>query len=162
MKFINTAIEMEESTLDYYLDLAEKCAANEGLKKILRMLAKDHAQHLVKFQQMSNKESTDLDETDAFESTIDYFRNLQQDKEIFSCDIDQLSMYQKALDLVGKKLVFYHKCESDLDNQKNKAILGEIIKEENQHRYVLQNIIEMISRPLEWIENAEFNHIVEY
>ncbi len=40
MKFIESAIEMEELTQNYYLDLAEKCSANEGLKTILKMLAK--------------------------------------------------------------------------------------------------------------------------
>lgn len=162
MNFIETAIEMEELTQNYYLDLAEKCAANEGLKSILDMLAKDHEQHVVKFTQMSKNECTELNDTTAYETTIDFFRNLQKDKETFSCDIDQLNMYYKALELVGKKLVFYNKCESDLDNKKNQTTLQEIIKEENQHRFVLHNIIEMISRPMEWVENAEFNHMEKY
>jgi len=162
MKFTETAIEMEELTQNYYIDLAEKCAANEGLKSILKMLAKDHEQHMVKFKQMSEHESTEFKNTAAYETTIDFFRNLQKDKETFSCDIDQLNMYNKALDLVGKKLVFYNKCVSDLENKANQVILKEIIKEENQHRFVLHNIIEMISRPMEWIENAEFNHLDKY
>ncbi len=162
MKFIESAIEMEELTQNYYLDLAEKCSANEGLKTILKMLAGDHEQHIVKFKQMAENECTEFKSTIAYEATIKFFRNLQKDKETFSCDTDQLNMYQKALDLVGKKLHFYNKCEADLDNKKNQAALMEIIKEENQHRHVLQNLIEMISRPMEWIENAEFNHMDKY
>jgi len=162
MKFIETAIEMEELIQNYYLDLADKCAANEGLKTILKMLAGDHEQHVVKFKQMAENECNEFKSTTAYETTINFFRDLQKDNETFSCDINQLNMYKKALDLVGKKLVFYNKCESDLINKKNQVILNEIIKEENQHRFVLQNLIEMLSRPLEWVENAEFYHMDKY
>jgi len=162
MKFIDTAIEMEELTQKYYLDLAEKCAANEGLKNILRKLAHDHEQHIDKFKQIAENVSSEFKIITAYDSTINFFRELQKDKGTFSCDIDQLNMYKKALELVGKKLVYYNKCEAELEGEKNQEILQQIIKEENQHRFILQNLIEMISRPMKWIENAEFHHMEKY
>ena len=162
MNFFERAKEMEEQTRNYYLELADKCAANEGLKYILKKLVMDHEQHGKKFQQMSDDECTDLNSTEAFESTIEFFRNLQHKHETFSCDIDQMKMYQQALELLEKKIEFYIQGKSEVECEINQAVLTEIIDEENHHKFVLKNIIEIVSRPQTWIENAEFTHIESY
>jgi rubrerythrin len=162
MKFFETAKEMEEQTRKYYLDLAEKCAANIGLRNILNMLAKDHEQHLLKFQQMADDACTELQISKAYETTIDVFRNLQKNKETFSCTIDQVTMYQQARDLVEKKLAFYYQGKADIDCPENLKVLNHIIADEDRHKVVLENIIEMVSRPQQWIEDAEFYHLDNY
>jgi len=43
-----------------------------------------------------------------------------------------------------------------------RALIHRIAKEEKRHAVVLENIIEMILRPEQWVENAEFNHMEEY
>ncbi|MDO9576547.1 MAG: ferritin family protein [Candidatus Cloacimonadales bacterium] len=162
MNFFERAKEMEEQTRNFYLELADKCAADEGLKYILKKLVMDHEQHGEKFQQMADDNCTELQSTEAFESTIKYFQNLQQKHETFSCDINQVKMYRQALVLLEKKITFYIQGKSEIECEKNQAVLAEIIEEENQHKFVLENIIEIVSRPQTWIENAEFTHIKNY
>lgn len=162
MKFFEAAKEMEERTLNYYNELAEKCVTNIGLVNILKMLAKDHEQHLAKFQQMQDDKCTNLEVSKAYENTIEFFRKLQKDKEAFSCDIDQVRMYEKAQELVVKKLAFYSQGKADIECPKNQAVLDEIIAEEQRHQFVLGNIIEMVNRPQQWIEDAEFSHKERY
>jgi rubrerythrin len=162
MNFFEKAKEMEDQTQNYYTELAEKCESNEGLKYILKKLVMDHEQHGKKFQQMTNDNCTELESAAAFESTIKFFRDLQEKQETFSCDINQVNMYKHAKELLEKKIDFYQKGKEELDCDKNQAVLTEIIEEEKHHKFVLENIIEIVSRPQTWIENAEFTHIESY
>src|SRR3972149_1076231 len=36
------------------------------------------------------------------------------------------------------------------------------MKEENKHYFILENIINFVSRPQTWLENAEWHHLEEY
>lgn len=36
------------------------------------------------------------------------------------------------------------------------------LEEEKKHYFLLDNIIEFVSRPEQWLENAEFYHLEEY
>lgn len=49
-----------------------------------------------------------------------------------------------------------------LDFPDSKKVLQQIAEEEKQQKVVLENIIEMIERPDNWIENAEFYHFDQY
>lgn len=162
MNFFETAREMEKQTRQYYLDLAEKCVRNEGLKNILQMLAEDHEQHMQKLREMEDDECSDLQPAKTFDSIIKVFRDLQKKKETFSCDIDQLKMYQQAHELLQKKMKFYLSGKSQLSCPKNQAVLTDIIAEEQHQIFVLENIIEMVERPQTWIEDAEFTHLQDY
>lgn len=43
-----------------------------------------------------------------------------------------------------------------------KNLLLKLAEEEKKHMFLLENLVEFIPRPETWIENAEFNHLVEY
>lgn len=162
MKFFLTAMDLEKQTEKYYLDLANKCATNEGLKNILNMLAGDHAQHFTKFLEMKDDSCSEMPATDAFHQTVVYFKDLKETKESFSCDIEQVNMYKKAKDLVQKKLDFYGDSVDKIDCPQNKDLVKEIIGEEQKHLLVLNNLIELLERPDSWVENAEFSHLETY
>lgn len=162
MKFFLTAMDLEKQTEKYYLDLAEKCASNEGLKNILNMLAGDHAQHFNKFLEMKDDSCSEMPSTDAFHQTVSYFKKLKEKKENFSCDIEQVNMYKKAKDLVQKKFDFYSDSVDKIECPQNKSLMNEIISEEKKHLLVLDNLIELLERPESWVENAEFSHLESY
>lgn len=162
MNFYETASKMESRIQEFYRELADKCIDNEGLKYILHELLMDHKQHAAKLQQMKTDECSDLKISGSFKSTIDFFLDLQDKHETFTCDIDQANMYRQAVELIEKKIEFYEKGLQELECNQNQSVLAEIIKEEKRHKFVLQNIIEIVSRPHSWIENAEFNHLEEY
>lgn len=49
-----------------------------------------------------------------------------------------------------------------VDNKLHKKILTKLAEEEKKHLFLLENLVEFISRPETWIENAEFNHLDDY
>ena len=49
-----------------------------------------------------------------------------------------------------------------VEAEAQKKLLLKLAEEEKKHMFLLENLVEFVSRPETWIENAEFNHLVEY
>jgi rubrerythrin len=162
MNFFKFALEMEKKTIESYRMLAEKCQSNEGVKNILLMLAEDHKKHTRTLEEMQNKAAVEMKETGVFREARVLFTNMQEDKNPFSCDIDQVKLYEDARELVLKKLQFYTDIVDQMETEENKTLLKKMAEEEKKQAAVLENIIEMIRRPQTWLEDAEFHHLDEY
>ncbi|MFC2163695.1 ferritin family protein [Acidobacteriota bacterium] len=162
MEFFEFANDLEQRTVDTYRELANQCRANEGVKNILLMLVADHDKHVKTLEKMKTKAHAEMTETGAFREARKLFDKMQKDKDVFSCDVDQLQLYRDARDLVQKKKQFYEEMIDRMDSEENKNLLKQLVEEERKQATVLDNIIEMVSRPNSWLENAEFHHLDEY
>lgn len=162
MDFFKFALEMEKKTIESYRMLAEKCQSNEGVKNILLMLAEDHKKHTRTLEEMQNNTAVEMKETGAFREARALFTNMQEDKTPFSCDIDQVKLYEDARELVLKKLQFYADIVDQIESEENKILVKKMAEEEKKQAVVLGNIIEMVRRPQTWLEDAEFHHLDEY
>jgi rubrerythrin len=163
MEFFKFALEMEKKTIENYRTLAERCQSNEGVKNILLMLADDHEKHTKTLITMQNKGHAEMPDTKAFREVHKLFANMQSEKNPFSCDIDQVQLYEDARDLVLKKQQFYLDIVDNMDiSQESKALVKQMAEEEWKQAVVLSNIIEMVRRPQTWLEDAEFHHLDEY
>jgi rubrerythrin len=162
MNFFEFALELEKKTIESYRSLAEKCESNEGVKNILLMLADDHEKHAKTLKEMQNNAAVEMEETEAFREARELFSNMQEDKTPFSCEIDQVKLYEDARDLVLKKHQFYLDVVEKMETEENKALVKKMAEEEKKQAIVLGHIIEMVSRPLSWLEDAEFHHLDEY
>jgi rubrerythrin len=162
MDFFKVALEMEEKTIESYRSLAEKCQSHEGVKNILLMLAEDHEKHTKTLKEMQNNAAVEMEETEAFREARELFSNMQKDNAPFSCEIDQVKLYEDARDLVLKKLQFYLDMVMNIENEKNKSLVNQMAEEEKKQAVILDHIIEMVRRPQTWLEDAEFHHLDEY
>ncbi|MBN1326511.1 MAG: hypothetical protein JW996_01035 [Candidatus Cloacimonetes bacterium] len=162
MDFIDQALELEQKMKTHYKLLADHCSGNEGIRNILNMLGKDHDKHLAMFTKMQNEDCRQMTATDAFLKFKNFLREMKENKASFSCDLDQIKLYEEALNLAERKLNLYRESLEDLECETSRQVLEEIIREEQKQVYVLQDIIEMVTRPQTWIENAEFYHFDEY
>ena len=162
MNFFEFALELEKKTIESYRSLAEKCESNEGVKNILLMLADDHEKHAKILEEMQNNAAVEMEETEAFREARELFSNMQEDKTPFSCEIDQLKLYEDARVLVQKKLQLYLDIVEKMDTEENKTLVKKMAEEEKKQAVVLGHIIEMVSRPQSWLEDAEFHHLDEY
>ncbi len=162
MDFFEFALEMEQRTIESYRFLAEKCQGNEGIKNILLMLADDHEKHIKTLGEMQDKAAAEMEETEVFRKARELFSSMQEDKDPFSCDIDQVKLYEDARDLVLKKHRFYLDLVEKMETEENKALVRKMAQEEKKQAVVLGNIIEMVRRPQTWLEDAEFHHLDEY
>ena len=75
---------------------------------------------------------------------------------------DQIDAYKKARDIEKKSRDFYLEKAGELSDPTQKELCLKIAEEEQKHYLILDNIIEFISHPDTWLENAEWRHIDEY
>jgi len=161
MDVFDYAMKMEEEGEDYYRELAEKCG-NSSLKGILNMLADEEVKHYNVLEEMKNNESPQLPETTLLADAKNIFEEISEKDESFDFDISQQELYRRAQELEQESEDFYLRRAEEAENQPLKEMLLKIAEEEKKHYFLLENIIEFISRPETWLENAEFGQLDEY
>ena len=162
MDLIEMALDLEQKTIVMYRELAEQCASHEGIRHILQMLVDDHKEHISSLTRMRDQQRFDSESPAVFKKIRSLLEKIQHTKDTFSCDIDQLNLYRKALDQVGEKQRFYQQIREQLETDGGRRLMDALIKQEDKQAFVLNNIIEMVERPNLWLEDAEFSHLDEY
>ena len=162
MDFIGIAKELEEKTITAYKSLADQCQSHEGIQSILSMLIHNQEKHLRSLNGMQNIEISDQGAQGLFKSVQSVLQQIHADKNTFSCDMDQIKLYRETRDLVLRKIEIYQEAQKEIEAETQKALLESLVKQETKQAFVLNNIIEMVERPNQWLEDAEFSHLDEY
>lgn len=160
MDIFEYAMQMEKDGEDYYRQLAQQ-TENKGLKTILTILADEEVKHFNTVKKMKT-EKPQMVETTILSSAKNIFVQLKESDEKFGSDIEQKELYVKAQDIEKKSQDFYLEKANEVKGEYQKDIFLKLAEEEKKHYFLLENIIEFISRPETWLENAEFNHLDEY
>lgn len=69
---------------------------------------------------------------------------------------------KKAQEIEKKSQIFYLEKADEVNNPSQKEIFLKIADEEKKHYFILENILDFVSRPQNWLENAEWYHLEEY
>ena len=162
MDFISIAKDLEEKTISSYRVLAEQCLSHEGIHRIMNMLIQDQEKHLQNLSRMQDIELPDENAPGVFKSVKSLLEQIRTEKNTFSCDMDQLKLYRDARDLLLRKIEIYKEAQGEIEDSAHEAVLESLIKQETKQVSVLNHIIEMVERPNQWLEDAEFSHLDEY
>lgn len=162
MDFLAFALEMEDKIIQNYKKLAEQCLPHEGIRRILMMLVDDHEKHVSTLNKMKDKPELEVEDSPTFKEAAQLFTKMREEKQTFSCDMDQLQLYREARALLQKKHDLYLEMSKKFNSDAALPMLNILITEEKRQMKVLDNIIEMVSRPQYWLDNAEFFHLDEY
>ena len=76
--------------------------------------------------------------------------------------LSEIDLYRKAQDIEQKTMDFYREKADKAVDAYEKAVLLKLADEEKRHYFILENIVEFVSRPEQWLENPEWYHIEEY
>ncbi|MBI5740701.1 MAG: ferritin family protein [Nitrospirae bacterium] len=159
MDIYDYAMKMEKDGENYYRDLAQK-TTNAGLKRILTMLAGAEVKHYNLFQSMKKNEGLPDTDTEILANVKNVFIKMWEEKET-SVDVSQTELYRKAQGIEKQSRDFYLAKANEVEASK-KAIFVRIADEEKKHYFILENIIDFVSRPEMWLENPEWYHLEEY
>lgn len=160
MDIFQYAIQMETDGEDYYRQLAEQ-TDNKGLKTILTMLADEEVKHRNAIEKMK-RERPQLAQTTILDDARNVFVQMKESGERFGFAIGQKELYRKAQDIEEKSHDFYIEKANEVKEEYQKDIFLRLAEEEKKHYFLLENIIDFVSRPETWLENAEFYHLEEY
>jgi rubrerythrin len=150
----------EKHSEKYYRDLAGQCT-NKGLQNILTMLADEEARHYKTVAAMKTAAPPAHAETTVLADAKKSFARMRKAPDSLDFDINAAQLYRKAQQIEQASRQFYLKKAQQLTSPQQQ-IFRQLAEEENQHYFLLENIIDFISRPQTWLENAEFFHLDEY
>jgi len=162
MNIYKYAMQLEKDSENYYNKLMNE-TDDVGLQAILKMLAGEEAKHFsIVEQMMKNNTHPELIETDILKNARNIFEKIKGKKLEFNFDLTQADFYRKAQEFEEKSYQYYLEMSDKVEAEAQKKLLLKLAEEEKKHMFLLENLVEFVSRPETWIENAEFNHLVEY
>jgi rubrerythrin len=100
--------------------------------------------------------------TDVLSDAKSIFEQVKQAADKFSFEASQVETYKKAQDIEKESREFYLQKADEVQDHCQKGIFRKLAEEENKHYFLLDNIIDFVSRPEQWLENAEFHHLEDY
>lgn len=160
MNIFEYAMQMEKDGENYYRQLAEK-VNNKGIQTILTMLADEEVKHynaLVKIQ----AQKPQMAETTILTDARNVFEQMKEGDEKFNIDVNQIELYKEAQKIEERSRNFYLEKADEVTEEYQKELFLKLAEEEKKHYFLLENIIEFVSRPQTWLENAEWHHLDEY
>lgn len=160
MDIYEYAMQMEKDGEGLYRELAKK-TGNTGLRNILTMLADAEVVHYNTFRKMKAGEKVELPETMIMRDVKNIFVQIRENREISSLNISQIELYKKAEEIEKRSEEFYLNKGSEVNNESQKNLFKKIAGEEHNHFIILENIIDFISQPEQWLEDAEWYHLEE-
>jgi rubrerythrin len=159
MDIFEYAMQMEKDGEAYYRELAAK-SGEQGLSTILDMLAADEVKHYRALQEMQRAAGAEMAGTEVLANAKNVFAQMRG--QTFDLDVSQIELYQKAQEIERRSQEFYAEKAKEVSNPAHEKLFLQIAEEEERHYFLLDHVIEFVSRPQTWIEDAEFTHLDEY
>jgi rubrerythrin len=161
MDIFEYAMQMEKEGENFYREVAQH-TPNTGIKAILTMLADEEVRHYNAIEKMKSAEPVQLADSTILADAKNVFAGLQASGEEFSSETNQIRLYKKALDIEAKSKDFYTEKAGEASEKNVKELFLRLAQEEQKHYVLVENIIDFLSGPDTWLENAEFYHLDEY
>ena len=160
MNIFEFAMEKEKYSEIYYRELAGK-SNSKDLETVFNMLADEEAKHYKIVSDMKEDVGPDLAETTVLSDAKDVFAKMRESARNFNFNISQIELYRKAQNIEKQSQNFYLEKANEV-KKNQKEIFLKLADQEKNHYFLLENIIDFVSRPETWLENAEFYHLDEY
>ena len=164
MNIFEHAMKMEEDGRAFYLEHAEKTSVSE-LRKVLIELAEDELKHYNIFKAMRDEQAAEYiesEKTTILSTVKTIFEELKTEKKQLSFKSGAKSIWEDARDVEKRAEEFYREKASEVDDEKQRRILNLIADEEHRHWIAMNNVIQFLDRPQQWLENAEWSSLEDY
>lgn len=161
MRSIEFAIKMELDGEQYYMEQAEK-HKNTNLHTVFLTLAKDERKHANILKDRLNKLTPELSDTTSYTEYKNIFEQAEDFYSSIKETLEPVDVYLLAMEKEQEAIDLYREMLSEASNEQDKAIFEFLIKEEETHYAILEDIVSHVSRPIEWVESAEFGLREEY
>jgi rubrerythrin len=164
MNIFEYAMKMEEDGRAFYLEHAEKTSVPE-LKRVLVELAEDELKHYNIFKAMRDEQPTEYNEskkTTILSMVRNVFEELRVEQKELSFKSGVKSIWEEAREVERKTEEFYREKANEISNETQRHILNRIADEEHHHWITIENVIQFLDRPQQWLEDAEWSNLEDY
>ncbi len=161
MNSLEFAIKMELDGQEYYLKCAEKNKDNR-LHNLFLSLAADEENHGKIIKNKLDEISYKLEENASLKDFDNVFKTTAEFTSEIKALPDQMDMYRAALEKEKQSIDLYQKLMAEATDDNEKSLYDFLIKQETHHFSILEDLILMIKKSEDWVENAEFGVREEY
>ena len=75
---------------------------------------------------------------------------------------EQAELYQMAIEMERKSVDLYTRLHTETQDSATEALFAFLIREENHHLEIMEDLYQYVNRPNNWVEAAEFGVREEY
>ncbi len=158
MDVLDYAVNMELDGEKYYREQAAKNGENP-LNTVFNALADEEANHAeiikekARGQAYRAGEIAPMESRHVFDGLVDFQMDVKENP-------DQLDAYRMAMDKEKQSIELYRKMSDEAGD--DDGLFKFLIGQEQEHYRILEQIVELVKRPTEWVESAEFGNRKEY
>ena len=141
----------------------QQAAKNKGtpIETAFTILAKAETKHEEILKKLLAGSAPTIDESQ-FSESEDLFPKIKDFKTDEVNRINQLEVYKAAKAIEQNMVNLYRDMQKETKEPKELRILGFLIGQEQLHFSLLETLEELLRRPAEWVESAEFGTRKEY
>lgn len=161
MDVYDYAMQLEKDGESYYRE-ASRLSKHKGLSRILTMLADAEVAHYNVFKNMKENSPVQLSDVPILNNVKNIFVAMKDEGQLEGIEVSEIALYTKAQEIEKKTEDFYLEKASAMEKPSDHEMFLQVAREENKHFFILQQIINFVSRPQSWLENAEWYHLEEY
>jgi len=161
MNIYDYAMQLEKDGENYYREAASR-STHRGLTGILTMLADAEVIHYDVFSKMKEHKSWQMPTTTILKDVKNIFVRMREEGDLESIGVSEIELYTKAQAIEKMTEDFYLEKATQVEDAAEHDTFLQVAAEENKHYFILQQIIDFVSRPNEWLEDAEWYHLEEY
>jgi rubrerythrin len=164
MNVFDYAMKMETDGRDFYLEHAGKVSTPE-LKQILLQLADDELKHFNIFKAMRDHgkaEYKEAQKTMILKTVKNVFETMRKQKKEFTFAAEATQIWKEAREVEKKSEAFYREKAKEMTDDNLKHVWQHIADEEHRHWVTIENVIQFLDRPKNWLEDAEWSHLEDY
>ena len=159
MQTIEFAIKMEADGAQYYQEQA-KAFADHPIARAFEMLAEAEIKHQRLLKRYQQRQSVDQMQDLSKENNV--FSQLTAFKNDIASIPRQLDVYRKALELEKQSIQLYTSLLDVTSDQSGQKMIRYLIDEEKKHYSLFDELVTLVQRPEEWVEDAEFGQREDY
>jgi rubrerythrin len=157
MDIFDVAIAIEKEGEAIYRTFANE-TSDRGAAHIFTWLANQEKKHGELFQELKVSGSAPVEESPALKGIRDIFAGWKETRARLMVKEPQVELYRQALDVEKRSAQFYEEAAHAATSDSARSAFLRIAAEEKTHQEILENVIEFITKPDFWAENAEFGH----
>ncbi len=157
MNILDQAMALEQDGERLYRSLAQE-ASDEGTVYIFSRLADQEKNHYNMFKRIKERTPLSADTKVELKRVRDIFEGWRVGGARPNVRPSQVELYRKALDVEEKSIRLYEENAKTADDERSRSAFLLIAGEERRHLQLIENIIEFVTKPDIWAENAEFGY----
>jgi rubrerythrin len=161
MDIFEYALQMEKDGERFYREIAQKTGSMR-IRTVVTMLADEEVKHYKAIKKMKQGQHGEMAETHILDDARNVFAQMRDKADELAADRKQTELYKEAQQIEMRSQQFYQEKAGQMDRDDQRHLFEQLAAEEAKHYFLLENLIDFVSRPEQWLENAEWHHLEDY